>query len=399
MKKIILVLLIIIITLLTTGWYIKNYIGDLRPVILPGFKKQVNTSDKPMLGKPLDFKVNIASGFQIGYFAQNLGPVRDLTFSPGGILIASIPNQGKVIMLPDRNRDGVADEVDTILSGLNKPHGISFYDKFLYVAEETRLGRYLWTDQELIGGIARLEKKLFDLPKGGIHSTRSIAFTEKGVMYISIGSSCNACLEKHPFLGTVIVSDWQGIKPELFAKGLRNTPFITVNSVTQELWGTEMGRDFLGDDLPPDEINNIKSKENYGWPQCYGNKIHDTKFDKNVYTENPCISSKIPVYQIAAHSAPLGLKFIKSEKFPPDWQDDLLVAYHGSWNRSTPTGYKIVRLLIDDDNNISTEEDFLSGFLQDNLAIARPVDLEFDNKGNLYISDDKSGNIFIVSKK
>lgn len=397
MKKILLVLLILFIFSSVFIWFIKNYIGDLRPVILPAVKKQISNTNKPKLGKPLDFVLNIPEGFQIGVFASDLGKVRDITFSPGGVLVASVPELGKVVMLPDRNNDGIADEVTTIVSGLNNPHGVAFKNNFLYIAEETRIGRYLWTDNDLIGGVARLEKKLFDLPKGGRHHTRSIAFDEKGSMYVSIGSSCDVCIEKNPFLGSVIISDWQGKKPEIFASGLRNAPFITINPDSQELWGTEMGRDFLGDNLPPDEINIIKKDKNYGWPICYGNKKHDIKFDTNEYTDDPCIQTIPPSYEIAAHSAPLGLSFIKSTQYPDDWQGDLLVAYHGSWNRSAPIGYKVVRLVVEG-NNIIKSEDFVYGFLQGTTAVARPVDLEFDKKGNLYISDDKSGYIFILSK-
>lgn len=409
MKKVIIVLLMIV-TLAGIGlWYVKNNVGDLRPALMPAVKKKPAQSLQSNLGTPLDFDVTISDGFQIGIFAKDLGAVRDLTFSPGGVLIASVPTLGKVIMLPDRNTDGVADEVNTIVSGLNKPHGVSFYENFLYVAEETNVSRYLWTDQKLIGGVARLEKKLFDLPKGGRHFTRTIAFDKTGTMYVSVGSSCDVCYENNPFLASVIVSDYNGKTPRTFAKGLRNAPFININPTTQELWGTEMGRDFLGDNLPPDEVNIINNPSagsgssgsepsNYGWPICYGMKIHDTKFDKNVYTEDPCLNTISPVFEIPAHSAPLGLQFINSEQFPSDWQGDLLVAYHGSWNRSSPIGYKVVRMHMNE-NTIEREEDFLSGFLQNNTAVARPVDLEFDKNGNLYISDDKSGTIFIVSKK
>lgn len=139
----------------------------------------------------------------------------------------------------------------------------------------------------------------------------------------------------------------------------------------------------------------ISENGDYGWPTCYGDRIHDTDFDKNVYTEDPCLFTQSPVFKIPAHSAPLGLTFINSKQFPEDWQGDLLVAYHGSWNRSIPTGYKVVRMKVDG-NAISGEEDFLTGFLQGNQALARPVDLIFDKAGFLYISDDKAGYIFKI---
>jgi glucose/arabinose dehydrogenase len=217
-------------------------------------------------------------------------------------------------------------------------------------------------------------------------------------MYISIGSTCNVCNETPKIGGSLWISNSEGIKPQIFATGLRNAPFLTINPVTKELWATEMGRDFLGDNLPPDEINIIKKDKNYGWPLCYGNKIHDTNFDKKA--SNPCINTEPPLFEIPAHSAPLGIVFVDSSQFPSDWQGDLLVAYHGSWNRSTASGYKVVHMKVRG-NSIVSAEDFLTGFLEGtdkDLSKARPVDLLFDKQGNLYISDDKGGNIFIIQK-
>ncbi len=157
-----------------------------------------------------------------------------------------------------------------------------------------------------------------------------------------------------------------------------------------------MGRDFLGDDLPPDEINIVKDGKNYGWPVCYGNRVYDSQFGGE--TPNFCLSSEPPVFEIQAHSAPLGLAFISSTQFPEEWQGDLLVSYHGSWNRTAPTGYKLVRLQVEGEKIIQ-QTDFLSGFLQGNRVIGRPVDLEFGHEGSLYLSDDKAGIIYRIFKK
>lgn len=241
---------------------------------------------------------------------------------------------------------------------------------------------------------AEIDKKLFSLHGGGRHTTRTIDFDRKGQIFVSIGSTCDTCFEKHPWLATVIVSDSEGRNPRLFAKGLRNSVFVKVNPNTQELWGTEMGRDFLGDDLPPDEINIIKEGKDYGWPVCYGDRVYDDKFGQK--TPEHCAKTESPIYQIAAHSAPLGLVFIDSEKFPEQWRGDLLVAYHGSWNRSTPIGYQVVHLKVEE-NRITGEEDFLTGFLKEASAIGRPVDLEFSKEGDLYLSDGKAGVVYLIT--
>ncbi|MDO8470481.1 MAG: PQQ-dependent sugar dehydrogenase [bacterium] len=344
------------------------------------------------VGKNADL-LKVSPPFTIGVFAKSLGGgARDLVFSPEGILLTSIPSSGKVVALPDKNGDGVADETKDTLVDLDGPHGLAFFEGKLYVAEKTRVARYNWDGAMLK---ASLDKVLFSLPYiNPGHSTRSIAFNEDGEMFISIGSSCDFCFEKEPLLATVIVSDKDGNNPTLFAKGLRNTVFIAVNPQTQELWGTEMGRDYLGDDLPPDEINILRKGSDYGWPNCYGNKVFDIQFNPS---GNPdiCIGTEKPAYETAAHSAPLGLAFIDSKQFPGDWQNDLLVAYHGSWGRAIPNGYKIVRLHISG-NEVLGEEDFITGFLP---AITRPVDLVFDKYGSLYISDDRGGMVYKVIKK
>ncbi len=350
-----------------------------------------NTEQKT--GENADF-LKISSPFTIGIFAKSLDRVRDLEFSPEGTLLASIPVLGKVVALPDTNGDGVADEIKDILTSLNRPHGLAFFDGNLYVAEATRVTRYNWDQVTLKASGGRV---LFSIPYTDPgHSSRTIAFNKNGQMFVSIGSFCDVCFEEDPWLAAVIVSDKDGNNPTLFAKGLRNSVFVTVNPQTQELWGTEMGRDYLGDDLPPDEINIIKKGKDYGWPNCFGNKVFDTQFNASGSGDpSVCASTEAPVYELAAHSAPLGLTFINSDQFPKEWQNDLLVAYHGSWGRPKFNGYKIVRLRVLE-NKVLGEEDFITGFLP---AIARPVDVIFDKHGSLFISDDKGGMIYKVVKR
>jgi glucose/arabinose dehydrogenase len=263
----------------------------------------------------------------------------------------------------------------------------------LYVAEKNSIKRYSWNESDKT---ATFEKKLLDLPGNQNHIYRTLVFGNDIRMYISIGSNCNVCVEPNPKVGTVIVANEDGTNARVFAKGQRNAPFMALNPSTGEIWSTGMGRDYLGDNLPPDEINILREGGDYGWPSCYGNKIHDTNFDKKQYIQNPCKDTIAPIFEIPAHSAPLGLAFIPKE-FSAEWAGDLLVAYHGSWNRSTKTGYKVVRMTVKG-NRITGAEDFITGFLEGNIVNARPVDLLFDKKGNLFVSDDKSGYVFVVSK-
>lgn len=406
-KLLLLVSLLLILGIFIAPSYFKEKVGDIRPAILP--PKEVSEPQEPKesngqkVGGTADY-LQVPTGFKIGIFAKSIENARDLEFSPQGILLVSSPSNGAVVALPDKNKDGVADSAITVLSKLNRPHGLAFFNGKLFVAEESQVSRYNWDESTLT---ATLDKKLFDLPRGGRHFTRTITFKKDSRMFVSLGSSCDVCVEEHPFIATVIVSDQNGTSPKVFAKGLRNAVFITTNPQTDDVWVTEMGRDFLGDNLPPDEIN-ILEEGDYGWPLCYGNRVHDTNFDKRVYIQTvpplPCGTTIPPVYEIPAHSAPLGLTFIEGEQFPKDWQGDLLVAYHGSWNSSVPVGYKIVRLDVDGDR-VLEEEDFITGFLKGSQAVARPVDVVFEPSassgqgGSLFISDDKGGNIYKVVKE
>lgn len=363
--------------------------------IIPSLEKNLITQVSH--GQVPDIPFKIASGFTVHNFASQLGSARDLEFSPGGTLLVSDPNNGVVYALPDKNGDGVADEKRIVLRSSNRPHGLSFYNNQLFVAEVNQVVRYNWDEPNLT---ATLDKVLFSLPNNNDHNSRTITFDKAGNMYVSVGSTCNVCHEASDFSATVLISNANGDGPKVFAKGLRNAPFIQFNPQTNELWGTEMGRDNLGDNIPPDEVNIIKEGQDYGWPNCYGEKQPDKNFNSNANCDNTIA----PIFQFPAHSAPLGWTFINSNQFPADFRGDLLVSLHGSWNRSSPIGYKVVHLKVSG-NSIVSSEDFLTGFLPAGAligpvqALARPVDLIFDTKGNLYLSDDKSGHVFIIQKQ
>jgi len=393
MKKIgfVLISVIIVFFLIVVFWQ-KN--SGLRQSQLLN-NKSASSNIKTSVGGTPNIPFNLPSGFVVHVFAKGLGTPRDLQFSPGETLLVSDPDAGIVYALPDKNGDGVADSPKVVISGENHPHGLAFYQGKLYVADVNRVVRYNWDESSLT---AIEDKILFSLPENSDHNNRTIVFDEAGKMYVSVGSTCNVCNEASNLSATVLISDANGNSPTVFAKGLRNAPFIQFNPKTGELWGTEMGRDYLGDNLPPDEINIIRQGKDYGWPNCYGNKVPDTSFNPNA----SCQNTEAPIYEIPAHSAPLGLVFINSSQLPSDWQGDLLVAYHGSWNRSVPIGYEVVHLKVNN-NTIVGSDDFLTGFLPNGASsgsevLGRPVDLTFDSSGDLYISDDKAGNVYIVQK-
>ncbi len=387
--------LIIVILLLAILAFMIPVISGIKPAVLPPSKNITDILDQnasKKQGEAVEIPLKVAPGYKVSVFAKGVGIARDLEFSPEGTLLVSATQDGKVFAMPDKNKDGKADEVKSILSGLDNPHGLAFYNGKLYVAAETEVTRYLFDEKALT---AQKEKTLFALPPGGRHFTRSIVFNKKGDMYVSLGSTCDVCFEKEEFIGTVIISNAEGKAPRVYAKGLRNAVFIAVNPTTQEVWATEMGRDFLGDEAPPDEVNILRDGEDYGWPVCYGDRVYDKNFNQR--SPSYCGATQLPAYKIPAHSAPLGLTFIDSKEFSADEQGDLLVAYHGSWNRSEPTGYKVVRMNVVG-GRITAEEDFLSGFLQGGEALGRPVDMIFDQEGSLFVSDDKAKVVYLINK-
>ncbi|MDO8600669.1 MAG: PQQ-dependent sugar dehydrogenase [bacterium] len=351
----------------------------------------------------IDFPLKLPPGFSISIFAKGLGGPRVLARDPVGNILASIPSEGRVVaVLPDANGDGLADSVVTIADGLHKPHGLAFRCREkcqLYIAEEDQVAVYDYDVEKLK---ALHKKKIVDLPRGGNHTTRTILFLpypDEDTLLISVGSSCNVCRESDSRRAKILSVNADGSNLKTFASGLRNAVFMAIHPVLGSIWATEMGRDLIGDDIPPDEINIVEEGKNYGWPICYGQNVHDASFDKNVYIKNPCEEpEKIPSYiDIPAHSAPLGLVFIPEEGWPEEYWYNLLVAYHGSWNRTEPAGYKIVRYRFDWRGIYLGEEDFISGWLQGGEALGRPVDILVEPGGKIYVSDDKAGVIYLIT--
>jgi glucose/arabinose dehydrogenase len=337
-------------------------------------------------------------GFHISVFANEIDSARMLVFSPGGVLIVSESGEGKVVALPDPQHSGKAARTVTVLEGLNEPHGLAFYQGKLYVAENNRLRRYDWDESNLR---ASNPKTLTDLPGAGGHSTRTVVFNG-GKMYVSAGSSCNVCVEKDPHRAAVMEFNPDGTGQKIFAKGLRNAVGLAVNPKTDTVWATVNGRDMLGDDLPPEVIVDLgRNGGDFGWPYCYGDHVPDPTFTKP--GDDRCQTVIGPKVQMQAHSAPLGLAFYEGSQFPAEYQNNIFVAFHGSWNRSIPTGYKIVRVKLDDNGQpVDGSEDFITGWLAPGETrkgrwMGRPVGIVFGSDGSMYISDDSAGVIYRVT--
>ncbi|HEY1270261.1 MAG TPA: sorbosone dehydrogenase family protein [Candidatus Binatia bacterium] len=337
-------------------------------------------------------RLRLPEGFEIHVFARGLSGARFMTVGPDGMIYVSLPGSGTVVRL--RADGGSTARAERVIDGLDRAHGLAFRDGKLYVAGT----RKIWRVDQFRGDSAapgRTTEIVSNLPDGG-HSTRTILFGADGKLYVSIGSSCNVCKEKDPRRAAIVRYNQDGTGEEIFATGLRNSVGIAWHPVTKELWGTDNGRDWLGDDSPPEEINIIRQGKNYGWPNCYADRVPDPEFG----SEEICRKTEPPLVKIQAHSAPLGLAFYTAKQFPEQYRGDLFVALHGSWNRSKKTGYKVIRIRLPN-GKPARPEDFVTGWLsQENGADTvwgRPVDLVVGGDGSLYLSDDAAGLIYRIS--
>lgn len=333
----------------------------------------------------------LPADFRVSVFAADLSAPRHFDFDDEGNMIVADKGAGTIELFPDVNDDGVADTKITIDHDLRVAHSVDFYHGDLYLAEEHQLSVYRELKSD---GTYRIKEKLVSLPTGGNHTTRTVVVGPDEKLYVSIGSTCNSCEEKDRRRAAVVRYNLDGSGEEIFAEGLRNSVGMIFRS--NVLWSVDNGRDLLGDDLPPEEVNIVTASAHFGWPYCYGNKEHDRAFlNKEAFCKKKTAS---PLFSMTAHSAPLGLAFVPDDSSWSDiLADTLVVAFHGSWNRTVPTGYKIVR--IDTTLSGSAPINFITGWLGDDGEVwGRPVDVRFHDNA-MYISDDKAGAIYRVTLK
>jgi glucose/arabinose dehydrogenase len=343
--------------------------------------------------------LTLQAGLSIDVFASGLVDPRVIAWDPAGNMLVSIPSQGRVVALPDPQNTGVAQGVVEVMTGLNLPHGLAFRSTGavtqLYIAETDQVAVYDYDRQSMK---ASNKTKILDLPGGGKHFTRTLQFLpDQDRLLVAVGSDCNVCYESDPRRAAITVCNPDGSNSGVYASGLRNSVFMTVRPGTTEVWATEMGRDLLGDDVPPDEINIITEGGDYGWPTCYGANVHDSQFDPNPSYANPC-AGKTPAHiTMQAHSAPLGLDFFPASGWPAGYSGNLVVAFHGSWNRSVPTGDKVVLFRLDAQGNYQSVEDFITGWMQpDGSYLGRPTGAAFHGNA-LYVADDVLGYVYRVT--
>jgi glucose/arabinose dehydrogenase len=342
---------------------------------------------------PLD-TIKLPPGFEISVFAANVPNARSMSLSPHGTLFVGTRRAGNVYAILDYNRDNIADEVITIAKGLNMPNGVAFRNGSLYVAEVNRILRY-----------DNIEDHLKDppepivvnegFPRDRDHGWKFIRFGPDGKLYVPVGAPCNVCERSDKRYASIMRMNPDGTGLEIFVRGVRNTVGFDWNPDTKELWFTDNGRDWMGDDLPSDELNHAPVKGlHFGFPYCHGTNVSDPEFG----AKHPCDGYTPPAVELGAHVAPLGMRFYTGNMFPEKYQKQIFIAEHGSWNRSVPIGYRLVIIRLK--NNLAVKHEvFAEGWLQNGKVWGRPVDILIMPDGALLVSDDHAGVIYRINCK
>ena len=373
----------------------KNLILSL--LILLHFPLMAVTCNRPMveLDDPPLHDIKLPPGFQISIFAK-VDNARSLALGTNGTVFVGNREGKKVTALVDMNGDGIAEKQFVIADGMTTPNGVAFKDGDLYVAEVSKIWKF--TDIE-----NRLENPgepalIYDqLPTDKHHGWKYIAFGPDGKLYIPIGAPCNICdnTEKDPRYASITRMNADGTGFEIFAHGIRNSVGFAWHPTSGELWFTENGRDMMGDDIPHDELNHApKAGMHFGYPFIHANDVIDPEFGKG---KNPSDYTP-PVQKLNPHGAALGMKFYTGNQFPEQYKNQVFIAEHGSWNRSTPIGYRVSLVRLEG-NKAVAYEDFASGWLKDGEAWGRPVDVLQLPDGSLLVSDDHAGLVYRISYK
>jgi glucose/arabinose dehydrogenase len=342
--------------------------------------------------------LEVPRGFTVEEAASGLTRPRFMALDPAdGSLIVASDGRSEVLRLRDADGDGRYEARQTIAGGLPFVNSVAFRDGALYAAAQDRVVRL--GDFGPDGAARRVETVVAGLPvadpsNAAAHRTRTIAFGPDDKLYISVGSSCDLCVESDPLRATVLRANPDGSGLEVFATGLRNSVGIAFRPFTSELWGVDMGRNFLGPDLPPEELNRIEAGGDYGWPYCYGDRVPNPEFNDAAR----CAGTEAPRRNFPAHWAPLGIVFYDGLSFPAAYQGDALIAFHGSAGDQTGgqrVGYLVSRVRFRAGEPVA-QEDLLRGFVAGADAWARPAGLLVAPDGSLLVSDDLSGRIFRV---
>ena len=336
-------------------------------------------------------EIELPDGFSISHFAEGVTGARSLAQSPGGTVFVGTRDAGVVHALVDADGDGAADERYRIASGLNSPNGVAFRNGSLYVAEISRILRYDRIENRL-DSPPRAVVVTDRLPTDPHHGWKFIRFGPDGRLYVPVGAPCNICNEADPY-NAILRMDADSGMYEVVARGVRNTVGFDWHPGTRRLWFTDNGRDWLGNDTPPDELNVLTANgQHFGYPFCHGRDVSDPEYG----SLRSCSEFRPPVQELGPHVAALGMRFYTGEMFPDRYRGQIFIAEHGSWNRDDPIGYRVMVVRPGAGGRATGYEEFATGWLRNRTAWGRPVDVMVRDDGSLLVSDDRRGAVYRI---
>ncbi|MBD3271500.1 MAG: sorbosone dehydrogenase family protein [Elusimicrobia bacterium] len=337
-------------------------------------------------------EIALPDGFTIELYTGDVPGARSMARGDSGTIFVGTRDQGVVYAVQDFDGDYRSDEVDIIVSNLQSPNGIAVYNKDLYVAEISRVLRYDNIEQTMN---TRLKAVIVNdsFPTDRHHGWKYIAFGPDELLYVPVGAPCNVCLKKDKRYASIMRMRKDGSGLEVFASGVRNTVGFDWHPDTKVLWFTDNGRDWMGDNRPPDELNQAPEPGlHFGFPFCHGRGIPDPEFGD----QKTCDEFVPPVQELGPHVAALGMKFYTGTMFPKEYHQQIFIAEHGSWNRTVPIGYRIMLVRLENNRPVSYEV-FAEGWLSGIVSWGRPVDLLIMPDGSMLVSDDKAGALYRIS--
>jgi len=337
--------------------------------------------------------IELPPGFSISLYAGDVPGARSMAFGPDGTLFVGTRNQGRVYALVDVDSDGKVDKTHIIARNLNSPNGVAVYNGDLYVAEISRILRYSNIGSRLENP-PEPEVVYSDLPEDRAHGWKYLRMGPDEYLYFGIGAPCNICLSEDPRYATLCKVKPDGTDFQIIASGIRNTVGFDWHPATDVLWFTENGRDGMGDDIPPDELNRVMEKgQHFGYPFHHG-AMPDPKFGD----QRPSSEFVKPAIELGPHVAALGMRFCTGSMFPDKYRNQIFIAEHGSWDRSRKIGYRITLVRLDEESNAVSYDTFAQGWLRPNQTVTgRPVDLLILPDGSMLVSDDYAGAIYRIA--
>ncbi len=336
--------------------------------------------------------ISLPPGFKIDVYANNVEGARSMELSPSGILFVGTRDYGKVYAILDTNKDYRADRIITIADGLDRPNGVALRGGDLYVAEGSRVIKYADIENNLDNPPAPIVINN-QFPSDRSHGWKFIKFGPDSKLYVPVGAPCNICLPPDSIYATITRMNPDGTDLEIFASGIRNSVGFDWNPKTNIMWFTDNGRDNLGDDIPPDELNRApEAGLNFGFPYLHGSNIPDPEYG------NKADFSKFtrPAQELGPHVAALGMRFYTGNMFPAKYKNQIFIAEHGSWNRSKKIGYRVTMVTLDSNNHPINYEPFAEGWLKGESVSGRPVDIQMLHDGSMLVSDDYGGVIYRI---